>query len=276
MAPHWKSGQDFAIRYGGRGKFAWFSNGNLAEIASRIRPVLHPAQLVLTGVEAAVSVGQWWEARKQSALLAAEFEERRFLWCADLLATLCGEISELGMLPRDATVLLERELRRCMLALAKTPRVDVPYSFVLQCQRAARGLVPLNRVMYSELRRAVRNGHKVVVPEYVPYDQLRALLPQTDARPGVVESLRKVLPRVFGNGDDDPLADWMRSTRKDPQLVHLGDLALELRAAEELLDALEGLPDTIRAPEPEEEVADLAGVPLLAASLAARQLPGAG
>jgi hypothetical protein len=276
MAPHWKSGHDFAIRYGGRGKISWFSNGNLAEVASRIRPVLHPAQLILQGVEAAASVGQWWEARKQSALLAAEFEERRFLWCADLMATVCGEISVLGMLPADATVLLERELRRSMTALVKTPRVEAPYSFVLQCQRTARCLVPLNRVMYSELRRAARNGHDVTIPEYVPHDQLRALIPQADAKAGVVESLRKVLPRVFGNADDDPLSDWMRSTRKDPQLVHLADLALELRAAEALLEALERLPDTTRTPDPEEEVADLAAVRLLAASLGIPQLPSGG
>jgi hypothetical protein len=219
-------------------------------------------------------VGQWWEARKQSTLIAAEFEERRFLWCADLLATLCEEIAVAGTLQADTTRLLERELRRSMAALVKTPKMEVPYSFVLQCQRAARSLVRLNRVMYSEVGRAARNGHRVRVPEYIPHDQLSALLPQGEARSGVFETLRKALPRVFGEGDDDPLRDWMRSTRKDPELIHLGDLALELRSAEALLEALEGIPDTTRATEPEEEVADLAGVPLLAASLGVRQLPG--
>ena len=204
--------------------------------------------------------------------MAAEFEERRLLWCTDLLATLATEISSAGRLSLDVARLLERELRRTMAVLVKTSRMDLPYSFVLQCQRAARALVPLNRVMYSELIRARSAETTITLPEYVPYDTLRALLPPAESRGGVIESLRKALPFIFG-GADDPLNDWMRSSKKDPQLVHVEDLALELRSAEELLRALESVPDTMRDPAPGEEVADLAGVKLLASTLKVHLLP---
>ena len=275
MTASWKFGNDFAIRYGGRGGISWFTNGELGAVAGQLRRSLHPARMVLDGAQLAGAVVDWFETRKQTVLLTAEFEERRLLWCADLLATLCAEISLRGNVPADATRLLERELRRTMVALAKTSKMEVPYAFVLQCQRAARGLVQFNRVMYSELRRAGRESGGGPIPEYVPHDQLRALLPQVDGKTGVVESLRKALPRVFGGGDD-PLSEWMRTSRKDPELVHIEDLALELRCAEELLEALEALPDTTRSPDADEEVADLAGVPLLAASLGIPRLSSAG
>jgi hypothetical protein len=270
-----KLGPEFAIRYGGRGNLAWLTKGRLGEVVSHFRPALHPAHMIHQGVQTAASIGQWWEERKQTSIIIAEFEERRLLWCTDLLATLCGEIATGSALPADVTHLLERELRRTMVALSKTSRMELPYPFVLQCQRAARCLVPLNRVMYSELRRSARGDRETPIPEYVPHNQLRALLPYTDARTGVVEALRKALPRLFGAGDD-PLSDWMRSSRKDPELAHVEDLALELRSAEDLLEALERLPDTTRAPDPTEEVADLASVPLLAASLGVPRLSSAG
>lgn len=100
-------------------------------------------------------------------------------------------------------------------------------------------------------------------------------MPPLDSRVGVLETIRKALPFIFG-GADDPLSDWMRSTKKDSQLIHLEDLALELRSAEELLQALELVPETVREPSPQEEVADLAGVKLLASTLKVQLLPGAG
>lgn len=275
MSAHWKFGNDFAIRYGGQGKIAWFAKDDLNALRGQFAPPLHPAQLVIQSVEAAAMVGMWWETRKQTTLMAAQFEERRLLWCTDLLASLAGEITSGSQLSLDVARLLERELRRTMGILLKTSRMDVPYSFVLQCQRLARALVPINRIVYSELRRARSPESNVVLPEYIPHDRLRALMPLVDARGGVIEAIRKALPFIFG-GTDDPLSDWMRSAKKDPELVHIENLALELRSSEELLGALEAVPDTVREPSPEEEVAELAGVKLLASTLKIQLLPGAG
>lgn len=274
MSAHWKVGEGFAIRYGGQGKIAWFGAEDLSALRGHFVPPLHPAQLVIQCVESAAMVGTWWEARKQTALMTAQFEERRLLWCTDLLASLASEITSGSELSLDVVRLLERELRRTMGILIKTSRMDVPYSFVLQCQRLARALVPMNRIAYSELCRAHSTERSVVLPEYIPHDRLRALMPPVDARGGVAEAIRKALPFIFG-GVDDPLSDWMRSTKKDPELVHLENLALELRSCEELLRALEVVPERVREPSPDEEVAELAGVKLLASTLKIQLLPGA-
>lgn len=274
MAPHWKFGNDFAIRYGSRGQINWFTKDELTNVASRYQHALHPAQLVLQGVETAATVALWWETRKQTGVMTAQFEERRLLWCADLMSTWATEVSSTGSLRLDTTRLLERELRRTMAVLTKTSKMEVPYSFVLQCQRVADALVPLNRLMYSELARTAGFGMKLTLPEYVPHDRLRALMPAVDSRAGVLESIRKALPFALG-GADDPLTEWMRSTKKDPQLANIENLSLELRSSEELLQALEEVPDVTRDPAPEEEVADLAGVRLLASTMKVHLLPGA-
>ncbi|HEY6722748.1 MAG TPA: hypothetical protein VI197_01920, partial [Polyangiaceae bacterium] len=108
-----------------------------------------------------------------------------------------------------------------------------------------------------------------------PHDQLRALLPRAEERPGVVQSLANALPSIFGSSDD-PLENWMRLTKKDPELAAMENLALELRSAEELLGVVRGLPETVREPGPDEQVADLAGVPLLAGKLGVPLLPSTG
>jgi hypothetical protein len=276
MTPHWKIGRDFAIRYGGRGNIQWFgrTESPVAERGSLPRGGSH-AYLVLQAVETAAAVAQWWEARKQTAIVAAEFEERRLIWCADLLATLASEVSEQSVLHLDTTRLLEREIRRTMAILHKNSKMDVPYSFVLQCERTARGLISLNHLMYSELRRASPYGGDVSVPEYVPYDLIRELPPGRAEKSGLVETIRRLLPSIFGSGED-ALSDWMKNAKKDPNLVPIENLALELRSAELHLAALERLPETVREIAPDEEVVPLPGFAKLAAALGMPLALGAG
>lgn len=125
MSAHWKFGDDFAIRYGGRGRIDWFTKDDLNVLGGRFPAPLHPAQLVIQSVEAAAMVGMWWETRKQTNLMTAQFEERRLLWCTDLLAALAGEITSGSQLSLEVARLLERELRRTMAILLKTSKMDV-------------------------------------------------------------------------------------------------------------------------------------------------------
>jgi hypothetical protein len=69
--------------------------------------------------------------RKQNQLLAAEFEERRSLWVADMLTTWGADIASKGTLRLDSTQYLERDLTRLLSALIKTPKMDVPSVLLL-------------------------------------------------------------------------------------------------------------------------------------------------
>jgi hypothetical protein len=64
--------------------------------------------------------------RKQTQLMSAEFEERRLLWLADMLAVWAADIATMGTLRLDSTRYLERELTRFMHAILETPKMDAP------------------------------------------------------------------------------------------------------------------------------------------------------
>lgn len=273
MTAHWKVGTDFAIRYGGRSKLEWFSRTDLRELASKTGLRVHPFQLLAQAAEGAGAIGTWWETRRQTQALLAQFEERRLLWCADLLSLLASEIAA-GCLQADTTHMLERELRRTMAVLDGTKRMEIPYSFLLQCDRMAKSLSALNRLMGSELRRALPAAGTTTVPRYLPHDQFRALLPAKEEKAGVLDTILKAIPAL--RSSDDPLAAWMRNTKKDPELACAENLALELRNAEALLEALRGVPETTREPDATEEVAELEPLPNLAAALGVPLLPAKG
>lgn len=81
---HWKVGDGFAIRYGGYRDIEWFHGDDFRVLGGSAGiPPSHPAALAIEAAKTIALVLQWWEMRKQTQLLAAEFEERRLLWVAD-------------------------------------------------------------------------------------------------------------------------------------------------------------------------------------------------
>jgi hypothetical protein len=187
--------------------------------------------------------------RKHGELLAAEFEERRLLWVADMLATWGADVARSNTLRLDSTRHLERELVRLMSALIRTPKMDVPGVLVLQIERASFALVDLNRLVHRELSQEARypDGSPRLVPEipdYQPFHEIRDIVPIPKRPGGVFEEIRKRLPFILAS-DGDPFQEYMKHAKRRSDFSPIESLMVELRAAIALLDAAARFPSSL-------------------------------
>lgn len=254
---HWKFGDGFAIRYGGNRDIEWFHGDAFRRPEAGVTlPPTHPAAYAIEAVKAVGLVLQWWEMRKQGDLLAAEFEERRLLWVADMLATWGAEVAKEQTLRLDSTRYFERELGRLMTALVRTPKMDVPGVLLLQVERTSFGLVDLNRLVHGELLQEVSypDGSRrldTVVPDYQPFHEIRDLVPLPSRPVGFIEELKKRLPFVFAS-DGDPFQEYIRHAKRRCDFSPIESLMVELRAAIALLESAAQFPASIRTYSPKD------------------------
>ena len=213
-------------------------------------PPVHPAALALEAAKTIGLVLQWWEMRKQGQLLAAEFEERRLLWVADMVTTWGADIANEGTLRLDSTRYLERELAKLMSALIRTPKMDVPSVLLLQVERTSLVLVDLNTLLYRELSHQIsyvegpgRDG--LMVPDYQPFNEIRSLVP-FEAKPGsFLDFLKKRFPGLFSH-EADPFAEYLKHARRRSEFSPVENLMLELRGGIDLLESARAFPATLR------------------------------
>lgn len=149
---HWKIGHGFAIRYGGYRDIQWFF-GEGFQPASAILPPLHPAAACVEAAKAAALFLQWWEMRKQTALMQAAHEERRIPWLMDMLAQFQAEVRDERTLRADTLLYLERELTRLLDKVRDVRDMDVPSSLLLHVERQAMTLVQANRALLDAAAR---------------------------------------------------------------------------------------------------------------------------
>ncbi|NWJ49132.1 MAG: hypothetical protein HXX08_25015 [Chloroflexi bacterium] len=176
MVAHWKIGQGFAIRYGGRGNIQWFKGKEFDQLArgfhQGVSP-LSPFGLALEAANSAVGFLQWWESRKSRLLQEAQYEERRIGWLADILEVWYQELDN-GEMRRDTIHYLDREVSKLVEKLEQNKLTDVPSSFLLQVERTTESLMQMNMRMDKILRESAPN---FVLPdvdlpqryEYKPY-----------------------------------------------------------------------------------------------------------
>jgi len=197
MAPHWKFGNGFAIRYGGYKNIKWFfgqnsspvsGNFSLSGLAANLNMKndfnlglqynnilqVHPVQMALEVLNVAANFLQWWEMRKQSFLQGAQFEERRIPWLVDILNTFYSEIKD-GELRRDTIFYFEREITKLFKKIEENELIDLPSSLLLQIDRTTRTFVQIN----STLSKLIFEGQpNFVLPgqdygnfQYRPYSE---------------------------------------------------------------------------------------------------------
>jgi hypothetical protein len=261
---HWKFGDGFAIRYGGHRDIEWFYGDQFRlPGGATLIPPLHPAALALHAAQDVALVLQWWEMRKQGLLSAAQFEERRLLWLADMLTTWGVDIATGGTLRLDSTWYLERELLRLMEALINTPKMDVPSVLLLQVERTSLALVVLNTLLYRELSHQLcyiegpeRDG--LMVPDYQPFNEIRSLVP-VSKRPGGSRfgEVKKRLPHLFS--EPDPFATYLKHAKRRSEFSPVENLMLELRGAIALLKAAQAFPPTVHTYSKDEVLGGTAG-----------------
>ena len=247
---HWKFGDGFAIRDGGRNGIQWFFGHEFSQPGSA-PPVLpgHPAVLAIEAVKAVALILQWWEMRKQTQIAAAEFEERRLAWCTDMLALWGTEIARDHTMRSDSTHYLEREVGRLMAALLQTSKMDVSSTLLLQIERASVALVDLNSLVHSELLRRdatdlrLSKSDRVGVPHYQPFHKIRRLA-GPDAN--FLDVVRRALPFLFPASLSDPLQEFLERKDRRSDLAPIENLALELRSAKGILQAADQLPIAVR------------------------------
>ena len=149
MPVHWKFGDGFAIRYGGYRDIQWFKGEEFEQLSQTFSPQASPFSPVEMAIEMSKSVAlflQWWEMRKQTLLQAANFEERRITWLADILATWYSEIQQ-GIIRLDTIHYLDREISRLLNKIQSNDLIDTPSSLLLQIERSAKLLVTINKTV---------------------------------------------------------------------------------------------------------------------------------
>jgi hypothetical protein len=156
MSAHWKIGDGFAIRYGGYRDIQWFF-GDGFQATPSLLPPLHPAAACIEVAKAAALFLQWWEMRKQTAIMQAAHEERRIPWLVDMIAQLQAEIRDEHTLRADTLLYLERELTRLLGKLQSLRDMDTPSSLLLHVERQALALAQMNRVLIDALAREQPN-----------------------------------------------------------------------------------------------------------------------
>ena len=164
MPVHWKFGHGFAIRYGGYRDIQWFKGKEFEQLSQTFSPQASPFSPVEMAVEMSKSVAlflQWWEMRKQTLLQAANFEERRITWLADILATWYGEIQQ-GIIRLDTIHYLDREISRLLNKIQGNDLIDTPSSLLLQIERSANLLVTLNKTVNSLI---MEQGPNFILPD---------------------------------------------------------------------------------------------------------------
>lgn len=149
----------YTVRFGGPEGIQWIKTGEAK--GSPLGPMnspmtANPVGLLIEATKAAALVLQWWEMRKQTLLQAAQFEERRIPWLADMLFQWSGEARD-GQVRLDTAVYFDREVSRLLDRIINSKEMDVPSSLLLQVERTAHAMVAINRLLYGQLQNAQPN-----------------------------------------------------------------------------------------------------------------------
>lgn len=188
----------YMVRFGGPEGIQWIKMGDTtgSPIGS-INPTaaVNPVGLVIEAVKAAALVLQWWEMRKQTLLQTAQFEERRIPWLIDMLVQWSSEANE-GQVRLDTSIYFDREVSRLLDKIVETKLMDVPSTLLLQVERTAHGMVAINRLLNSELKKEQPNFilPDLKLPQAVDYQPFWEL----DGKDAEMESYLDRIDRVLG------------------------------------------------------------------------------
>jgi len=290
MPAHWKFGHGFAVRYGGYRDIQWFKGEEFEQLSQTYSPQASPFSPVEMAIEMSKSVAlflQWWEMRKQTLLQAANFEERRITWLADILATWYSEIQQ-GIIRLDTIHYLDREISRLLNKIQSNDLIDTPSSLLLQIERSANLLVMLNETVNSLIMEQVPN---FILPganipqqfHYQPYFKIEhnqqelteyvssantviqvnpqslfslglglgtiaGSLAQSSLTSAIIGSILWTAPKLF------EVQEKMKTKSADrlQDFIALQNFSIELRSANSLLRLAQKLPLSLKSYSPEE------------------------
>ena len=287
MPVHWKYGDGFAIRYGGYRDIQWFKGKEFEHLSQSFSPQALPFSPVEMAIEMSKSVAlflQWWEMRKQVLLQAANFEERRITWLADILATWYSEIQQ-GIIRLDTINYLDREITRLLNKIQSNDLIDTPSSLLLQIERSTNLLVTINTTINGLITERSPNfilpNDSIPQPfHYQPYYNIEQspqelneyissaikiidLYPESKfllgMRLGAIAGSSSLTSVIIGSilWTAPKLLEVQANMKKknsdrEQDFIALKNFSIELRSANSLLRLAKGLPLSLKSYSPEE------------------------
>lgn len=265
---HIKIGQGFAIIYGGNRDIRWIKGQEFDSLMGGFSPgggSLDAVAAIAKITQCAALFLQWWEMRRQTLLQSAQFEERRLLWMADILAVWHSELQE-GLLRMDTVVYMDREISRFLKKAQGNDLIDAPSSFLLQVERSTNLLVAINTLLNSLIQEHSPNfvlpGSPLPQPfQYKPYfalpiegHQLEEYTSRSTQFIGALTTLLEVaLAPALPNSalwTGPKLAEWRSKLAKREdrlqEFTALQNFAVELRSTHVLLRLGLKTPPTIK------------------------------
>lgn len=127
----------------------------------------------------------------------------------------------------------------------------MPSVLLLQIERTSRALVDLNTLLHSELSHQIdcldgEEREAAFVPQYRPFDAIRALVRVETRRGGLFDTIIKYFPRLFSS-DTDPLAEYLKHARRRSEFGPVENVMLELRGSMALIEAARRLPPMLHS-----------------------------